>query len=62
MRGHRSPPTPPALGFLFTEAESRVVTVAEPPASLGAPVDPVLARGSPAPARGPLGTGEAEAA
>lgn len=61
MRGRRSSP-PPLPGFLFTEAESRVVTVAEPLAYLEAPADPVLPRGAPAPARGPLGAGEAEAA
>lgn len=61
LRSRRSSP-PPRPGFLFTEAERLAVTAAEPLASLGAPVGTVLPRGAPAPARGPLGAGEAEAA
>lgn len=54
------PPLPP--GSYLPRAESRVLTVAEPLASPCAPAGPVLPRGTPAPARGPLGAGEAEAA
>lgn len=54
------PPLP--LGSYLPRSESRVLTVAVPLASLCAPAGSVLLRGTPAPARGPLGAGEAEAA
>lgn len=58
------PLLPPSLHRVsyLPRAESRVLTVAEPLASLRAPAGPVLPRGAPAPVRGPLGAGEAEAA
>lgn len=54
------PPPPP--GSYLPRVESRVLTVAEPLPPLRSPAGPVLLRGTPAPARGQLGAGEAEAA
>lgn len=59
------PPLPPPLLHRVSylpRAESRVLTVVEPFATLRAPAGPVLPCGTPAPARGALGAGEVEAA
>lgn len=61
LRCRRSSPLLHRVSYL-PRAESRVLTVAEPLASLRAQAGPVLPRGTPAPVRGPLGAGEAEAA